>query len=359
MHLTIDVREACRPKRAGKGQWTFHFVSELLERDIGLTLLTDTPLPSVWKSKMQGTRGPQRTCALLTQRGIAWHWAAARYVRSEAGSDLYVSPTSYIVPRLLGKRAPFVPVVHDLIAFRDEPHDRKARLIEQLTLKKTVEAAAHVCTVSRSTTVDLLARFPALPRTQVTPVFAGPTFEITGRNRPDGKTILCIGTLSPRKNQLRLIEAFARLPDAIRNRHQLILVGGRGWLDAGIIAAARATPHVEWKSYLPDDECTRLLMQATILAFPSLYEGFGMPVLDAMRAGLPVLTSDRGSMREVAGDAAHFVDPEDVASIASGLQRLLTDDELRKNLAAKGLERADAFSWPKTVDAFLDAIVTS
>ncbi|MBI5155650.1 glycosyltransferase family 4 protein [Candidatus Peregrinibacteria bacterium] len=358
MHLTIDIREACRQKRAGKGQWTFHFVSELLERDIGLTLLTDAPLPSVWDTKMNPTHGPQRTCVLLTQRGIAWHWAAARYTRSETGSDVYVSPTSYIVPRLLGKRVPFVPIVHDLIAFRDEPHDRKARLIEQITLKKTAEAAHHICTVSRATTSDLLARFPALPRSKVSAIFAGPVFEINGKNQPDGKTILSIGTLSPRKNQLRLIQAFAKLPEHLRSRHRLILIGGRGWDDAPIIEAANHTENTEWKSYLPDEDCTKILMHATVLAFPSLYEGFGMPVLDALRAGLPVLTSDRGSMREVAGDAAHFVDPEDVSSIASGLERLLTDDTLRKNLAARGLERADVFSWPKTVDLFLEAIGT-
>ena len=356
MHLTIDVREACRPKRAGKGQWTFHFVSELLERDIGLTLLSDSPLPSRWQTKMGAQHGPERRSALLTQRGIGWHWAAAKYVRAATGSDLYVSPTSYIVPRLLGTHVPFVPVVHDLIAFRDEQHDRKARLIEQLTLRKTAENAAHVCTVSRSTTLDLLARFPDLPRTKVTPVFAGPTFEITGRNQSDGKTILSIGTLSPRKNQLRLIEAFSKLPEALRSQHRLVLVGGRGWNDAPIIAAAKKTENVEWREYLPDDECTKLLMHSVILAFPSLYEGFGMPVLDALRAGLPVLTSDRGSLKEIAGEAAAYCDPEDVSSMAAGLERLLSDAALRQTIVEEGLQRADDFSWPKTVDLFLESI---
>ena len=232
----------------------------------------------------------------------------------------------------------------------------KAKAIERLTLGRIVKNAAHLCTVSYTTKMDLLKRFHSLDPARVTPIFSGPTFDDTTHGIPDGQTIICIATLSPRKNQERLIEAYAALPSSLREHYRLVLVGNRGWKDASILSRIEQTEGVEWKQYLPDTDCRELLCRATILAFPSLYEGFGMPVLDAFRLGVPILTSDRGSLKEVADDAAIFVDPESVASIASGLERILTDAKLRQSFITKGLDRATQFTWPKTVDLFLEAI---
>lgn len=358
LRLGIDVREACKHEKTGKGQWNYGFAAELLERDVPLTLFTDRTLPEIWLRHTEPRRGVQRKVFLLHQRGMSWHWAVTRLLRSDADVDCYVSPTSFIVPALLGRAVRHVPMVHDLIAFRREPHDLKAKAIERLMLRKAITGAAHICTVSRTTKTDLLARFPRLPPGSVTPIYAGPAFRDASERSPDGRTILCIGTLCPRKNQKRLIEAYAALPSHLRAQYRLILVGGRGWKDRDIIRAAQTTDGVEWKEYLPDDQCAALLQRATVLAFPSLYEGFGMPVLDAFARGVPVLTSDRGSLREVAGDAALIVDPEDVQSIRDGLHRLLEETSLRETLSARGRERASSFSWPRTVDLFLEAIST-
>ena len=268
----------------------------------------------------------------------------------------YVSPVSYIVPSLLGSRVPCIPIVHDLIAFRHEPHDLKAMGVERLTLGKVVRSARHICVVSTATKIDLLTRYGSLAPSSVTPIFAGSVMDDSTGNTPDGSTILCIGTLCPRKNQKRLIEAFASLPVPLRKTHRLLLVGGRGWKDHDIIAHARKMEGVEWTSYLPDADCRLLLKTATIFAFPSLYEGFGMPVLDALARGIPVMTSDRGSLKEVAGEAAVYVDPESVASIAKGLERLLTDTSLRHTLSSQGREQAATFTWPRTVDLFVEAL---
>lgn len=355
MHIAIDVREACRPQRAGKGHWTFGFVSELLERDIPLTLFADSDLPDAWSKFMTQARGARRTCVSLPQKGVRWHWSVARFLKADDDIDLYVSPTSYIVPSLLGRAKPCIPVVHDLIAFRGEPHDLKATAVEKLTLGKAVANAAHVCTVSAATKQDLLRRYGSLSPSSVTPIFSGRSFAQTARNAPDGRTILCWGTLSPRKNQKRLIEAFAALPSEMRMRHRLILVGARGWRDEDVVRLAEETPGVQWRQYLPEDKCKELLSETTVFALPSLYEGFGMALLDAMTYGIPSLTSDRGSLKEVAGDAAIMVDPESVESIAEGLKRLLSDGVLRASLSQKALEQATKFTWPRTVDLFLEA----
>ena len=352
MKIAVDVREACAAKRTGKGQWSRFFVTELLRRGIPVTLFTDTSVPEEWQ------RLPHVSVVLLRQKGLRWHWSVARLLR-RGDCSMYFSPTSFIVPFLLsGKGFPVVPVVHDLIAFQSEPHDRKARLIERCTLGRTIRGASFVCTVSESTKRDLLQRFSSLSPDKVVPIFAGPVASDAIVSHPDGQTILSIGTLCPRKNQLRLIQAFAFLPPALRERSRLVLVGGRGWHDNDIVRLARETPGVEWKGYLAQQEWETLFARATIFAFPSLYEGFGMPILDAFYKGVPVLTSDRGSLREVAGGAACIVDPENVSSIAAGLTALLSSSVVRDSLRAKGKEQALQFSWSRSVDLFLEGLST-
>lgn len=353
MHLAIDIREACRAKRAGKGQWTYGFVTELLARRIPLTLYTDAPPPPDWQALL-AERHDVRV-RHLREHGLRWHLAVAREIRTDDTIHAYVATVSYIVPALLKRAKPVVMIVHDLIAFRGEPHDRRATLIERLTLGRAARAAALVCTVSETTKRDLLGRIPSLSAARVEPIFAAPVFPPASAGG-EQRHILCIATLCPRKNQLRLIRAHASLPSSLRAAYPLVLVGGRGWQDDEIVALAAATDHVEWKAYLPDDACGRLMEQAVCFAYPSLYEGFGMPIIEAMAAGIPVLTADRGSMREVAGDAALLINPENVASIREGMNALLTDATLRHRLATAGRERAGAFSWRRTVDLFLGAL---
>ena len=116
---------------------------------------------------------------------------------------------------------------------------------------------------------------------------------------------------------------------------------------------AAKTPGVDWKDFVDDAEYEHLLSTCAVFALPSLYEGFGMQILDAMQRGIPVLTSDRGSLPEVAGTGAVLVNPEDVSSIARGLERLLTDTNVCSNLRLRGKERAAMFSWKRTVDVFV------
>jgi glycosyltransferase involved in cell wall biosynthesis len=352
MHLGIDIREACSSRPTGKGMWTRGFSAEMLKRELRLSLFTDAALPPDLESLAKKSGA---SVVFLPQKGFAWHRAVAGMLKP-SGVQLYVSPVSFIVPALVGGSVRCVPVVHDLIAFRPEPHDRKAKIIEYLTLGRAVKKAFRVCTVSQSTKADLLARYAGLEASKVLPIFAGGGEETATPSVSDGSTIVCIGTLSPRKNQLRLIKAFASLPSPLREKAKLWLIGGRGWDDDEIIALAASTPGVEWKGYLDDAAMDAVLRRAAVFALPSLYEGFGLPLLTAMRRGIPMLISERGSLREVAGDAALSADPESESSVAASLEKLLTDDALRDRLIGAGREQAKRFTWERTVSLFLEGI---
>ncbi|KKW37201.1 hypothetical protein A2454_06770 [Candidatus Peribacteria bacterium RIFOXYC2_FULL_55_14] len=348
MKFAIDVREACREKRTGKGQWVYGFVSELLRRGHEVLLFTDSALPSEWEE-----HSPRKS---VLPSGLRWHRRAVASLRKRSDYDLYISPTSYIVPFLARSSVPFVPVVHDLIAFRHEPHERKATMIERLTLQRTLKYAKHICAVSESTKSDLLERFRFLDPKDITVIYAGPMVAEPLFNQPDHHTILCAATLCPRKNQLRLIHAYSSLPKTLRDQYRLLLVGSRGWKNRKILDAAERTPGVEWRGFVSPEEYNALLSTCDILALPSLYEGFGMQVLDALQRGIPVLTSSRGSLPEVTGECAVLVDPESTEAIAEGLQRLLKSRDLQANLRLSGPSRAAHFSWKRTVDYFLAAV---
>jgi len=347
MRIWIDVREACRERKTGKGQWTLRCVDALLRRpDVVATLLTDAPVPSAWKG-LPGLKDVRE----LSARGVWWHFAATALLRRErANIDCYLSPTSFIVPFLVGRAVTVVPVVHDLIAFRNEPHDRKAKLIERMTLPRSLRAAKAVCCVSDATAGAVREKFGELP---LRTVGAGPTKDEDGTWTGSGDFVLCIGTLCPRKNQMRLVQAFAELPASARGNTGLLLVGGRGWSDDAIVAMAAATDRVEWLGFQDDATCDRLLRECRAFAWLSEEEGFGLPLLDAMRAGAPVLASDIPANREVAGDAATYADPFDVASIAAGLAAVLSANDPASRAAGK--ERAKRFSWEKTAEAVLSA----
>lgn len=349
MRLWIDVREACRSRKTGKGQWTLRCVSALLQRsDVRLTLLTDSDdVPQAWHSA-PGLRSVRR----LKSAGILWHHEAWQVLALERDSiDAYVSPTSFIVPFLAGRTVPTVPIVHDLIAFRREPHDRKAMFIERHTLPRTLRHAARVCCVSHATAAGLQAMFPFVSSPAV--IGEGPTIDEARTWTGGGNHILCIGTLCPRKNQLKLLEAFASLRPSVRGNTRLVLVGGRGWHDEAIIQRARDTQNAEWIGFQDDAVCRELLRTCAVAALVSHEEGFGLFVLDALRVGAPVVGSTIPSIREIAGDAAIYADPSDTASIARALEQALTEphDERQR----RGFARADVWTWEKTAQTLLDA----
>ena len=230
----------------------------------------------------------------------------------------------------LRARAPLVVTVHDLAVLRHpELFNGWTRRYSRALVPRVVRAARRVIAVSEFTkreVVELLGVPDERVRVignAVEPVFApeGPA--------ADGDYVLAVGTIEPRKNLERLLEAARRLGAELR------VVGAPGWGGVGLDG-------VTWLGEVSDDELARLYRGATVVAYPSLYEGFGIPVVEAMACGAPVVTSSGGATEEVAGGAAVLVDPLDAASIAAGLDEA---SRRRDELRVAGLERARAFSW--------------
>ncbi len=238
---------------------------------------------------------------------------------------------------------PVIATVHDLAVVRHpELFTAWTRAYARTLLLPVLRAATRVLAVSERTKRDVveLARVPP-ERIDVAYNAADADVFTPDGDVADGDYALAVGTLEPRKNLPRLIEATGRLGLELR------IAGARGWGAVDVDAS-----HVRWLGRPDDAELATLLRGALCLAYPSLWEGFGIPVLEAMLCGTPVVTSTGSAMEEVADGAAELVDPYDVASIAAGIERaLLRRDELR----AAGLRRAAAFNWPATAEAVVGA----
>jgi len=271
---------------------------------------------------------------------------------------------AHVLP--LAHPLPSVVTVHDL-GYRHFPgaHPPLQRLYLDWSTRFSARAATHVIADSQATRRDL-ARFYGVPAEKVTVVYPGRD-ERLGRTDPAAARaryglsenyLLHVGTLQPRKNLARLMEAAASLR-ADWPRLQLVIAGQPGWQSAPILAQARAcASFVKLLDYVPEDDLAGLYSGAAAFVFPSLYEGFGLPVLEAMACGTPVVCSNTSSLPEVAGQAALLVNPEDTPALASALARLLADDGLRARLAAQGLEQVRQFSWARAAQqtlAVLDA----
>jgi glycosyltransferase involved in cell wall biosynthesis len=176
---------------------------------------------------------------------------------------------------------------------------------------------------------------------------------------PNTQYALYLGTIQPRKNLARLIEAYARLVETHGVKWDLVLAGKRGWLSEELYAAAQRQglgDRVHFPGYIPEEDAPNLLGKALFFAFPSLFEGFGLPVLEAQQKGVPVMCAHNSALPEVAGDAAILVDPTDMDAIADAMLRLSQDEALRQQLIARGYENVKRFSWQKAARETLDVL---
>ena len=246
--------------------------------------------------------------------------------------------------------------VHDIIPLLFPRLHRKQYLYFRYLLAHVVHRAHWIITPSYHTR-DLLIRHYGVPGSAVRVIHHGareypPAQSAHGDDAGAGEFILFSGRIAPMKNLAALLEAFARLKGRIP--HRLIVTGYcRGGAlsaspDLRRVQSLLDPGRVEYRGYVSDEELGRLLRGASLLAFPSLYEGFGLPPLEGMAHGCPVLVSNVSSLREVCGDAACYVDPTDVASIADGVYRVLTDEGIRRELSARGRARARRFRWSES-----------
>jgi glycosyltransferase involved in cell wall biosynthesis len=370
MRIAIDYTSAVR-QAAGIGRYTRGLISAAIQLDpenhyflLVAGGSSQPPAPSPIAANVVYRRIPASDRALA----VLWHrlrlplfadvWAG--------GADLFHSP-DFTLPPLL--RARGILTVHDL-SFLHYPECAPPGLLAYLkaVVPRSVHNARLVLADSESTRRDIVELLGTRPE-KVRVVYAGvgpefkPVFdppllaEARARYGLAWPFVLNVGTLEPRKNHVRLIRGFAQLlprnPDL-----RLVLVGGKGWLYEDVYAEVsrlNLQDRVIFPGFVTDADLPALYSLASIFAYPSLYEGFGLPVLEAMACGTPVVCSSASSLPEVAGDAALLADPTDVDALTHALDEALTNDPLRAELRRRGAAQAARFTWPAAARTLLDA----
>ncbi len=362
MRVGIDYTSAVR-QGAGIGRYTRGLIGALAElapageRYVLLSAGRD-PTRRAWPLHI-------RTCELpLTDRHMAFVWQRLRLplpVELLTGRlDVFHSP-DFVLPPV--RRAKTVLTVHDLSFLRNPGWSSPPLYAYLLRSVPPAVARADVILADSVSTQRDLMELLRVPAERISVVYPGaePQFcpsadaemlraalERLGLSQP---YILAVGTLQPRKNYPRLIRAFAQLRRGHSLPHQLVISGGQGWLFDEIHATIQALnlhDEVRLVGFVADDDLPALYQGADLLAFPSLYEGFGIPVLEALACGTPVVTSTTSSLPEAAGDAALLVDPEDEAALAEAMWRLVDDQALRTDLRQRGFAQVRRFGWAES-----------
>lgn len=311
---------------------------------------------------------PARTVALGYKpwRMLVWlgQLACVGLDRMLPNAELFHA-TEHLLPPL--RTIPTVLTVHDLIFRRLPAHHKPLnRWYLNSTLPLYCRRASHVITISECSRRDLVAAYD-LPPEKITVIHeaAAPHFclqppeivtAVRARYNLPARYLLFVGAIEPRKNLARLLAAFETI-HAEGLSDGLVIVGRRGWLYDDFFARLERSPArdaVIFPGYVPDEDLPAIYTGAQTVVFPSLYEGFGLPVLEAMACGTPVAASSTSSIPEVGGDAALYFDPTDVEQITKATRRLLRDAALREEMRARGLAQAARFSWERAATETLN-----
>jgi len=299
-------------------------------------------------------------------RSLAFIPAALRRMRI----DVFHGMDHVGIP-FVGGTGKYVVTVHDVIPLTlPQTFTLRHRAIVRLALARVRRKADLIIVPSRAVERDVVERLGVCEdRVAIVAHGCEPRFQPTAdgaalrgaaaRYGLPPRYVLAVGTLEPRKNLVALLRAYARLRAAAGDRPPgLVLAGSRGWLDSPIYQTVRSLgleEVVRVPGFIDDDDLPAVYSGAEMLAFPSLREGFGLPVLEAMACGVPVVASNASALPEVAGDAALLVDPYDVEALAEAMGRVLRDDALRRRLRRAGIARAGQFSWETAARQTLDA----
>jgi glycosyltransferase involved in cell wall biosynthesis len=363
MRIGIDCRTILNPKggeRAGVGHYTYYLVKSLiaLSGKHEFVLFFDNRYHKTSEFKQ----------ANVTIR----HFPFSQYKRflpfsyshmlisallNREKLDVFHSPAN-VLPYLYGK--PSVVTVHDLAIYQHpEWFPKRQKFSTSVLVPRSLQRARRIIGVSDATKNDIVKTFK-VPADKIKVIYEGVIKDkcqlmaegIAYKYDLKLPYILYVGTIEPRKNIERLVKAYRSMVTKHNSlaKYQLVLAGHRGWNSAGVfklLSDPAWSNRIKYLNYIPHEDKVSLIAGATAFVFPSLYEGFGLPVLEAMALGVPVLTSNMSSMPEVVGEAALTVNPNSDRAIAEGLTKLLRSSTLRDQLAKAGLEQSKKFSWTK------------
>lgn len=354
MRIAIDAREMVG-QIAGKGRYVAELVRALAKIDQKNTYLlyvkapSNIPLPSNFKIVLIGGLP-----------GLRQLWLAQNAAQEKC--NLLFAPTGYLP--VVFSFLPCVTTVHDLAVFvsKKTKPALKTLIAEKLLLGLAVSKSNQLITVSQSTKNDLEAIFPSAKnkisvtllgydRQAYTPEVKKEDKEILQKYRLSPGYLLFIGTLEPRKNIEGIIRAYAALPSAMRSLHPLVIGGQKGWYYDSIFTTVKELnlgEEILFLGRVADSDLPSLYRHAKLFLFPSFYEGFGLPPLEAMACGTPVVTSNISSLPEVVGEGGLLVDPNSSAAITRAVQSLIGNQKVYENCQKQALTQAATFSWEKT-----------
>jgi glycosyltransferase involved in cell wall biosynthesis len=373
MLVGIDASRATAARPTGTENYSLHLIRALLSLDTAHRWRLYFNQPPA--DDLFGTLGEQRVIPFPR----LWTHAALSWEMVRHPPDVLFVP-SHVLP--LAHPARSVVTVHDLgFHYHPEAHTLSQNVYLRWSTRHNARAATRLLADSDATRRDLIQLY-GVPPDKIDVVYPGrdeslaPATDrailaaIRARYHLTAPYLLYIGTLHPRKNLTRLVQAFAHLLDHLPNQPtnqpanpptnlQLVIAGQKGWLYDDIFAQVRRLgleERVIFTGYVPDPDKPALLSGALAFVFPSLYEGFGIPVVEAMACGTPIICSNTSSLPEVAGDAALLVDPLDSEAIAGAMARMVTDPDLRRVLAERGVRQARRFSWTRSAREALEVI---
>jgi glycosyltransferase involved in cell wall biosynthesis len=360
MRIGLDGYPLVSPK-TGVAHYTFELAQELarLAPEHSFDLIAPAAYPPEVLEQLEqipNVRAISVKTNLITRRW--WAIGLPAYVR-RAGLDLFHG-TNYEVP--LRNRDRNILTVHDLSVFSyPNTHDRRIAARARRRLPIMLRSAARVITPTEAVKRELLERFrmnpdmvavtPEAPRKTFQPMPVGETVEVRRRLGIADDFILFVGTIEPRKNLLTLVRAFAELLRDTEHQPQLVIAGPKGWLTAEFdraLAEANFGDRLRIIGYVGDDDLRALYSSCKAFVFPSLYEGFGLPPLEAMACGAPVIASRIAAHVETLGAHAHLVEPADERAWTKVIAALIENQKERNRLSQSGIEHATQFSWEKT-----------
>ena len=358
LRIGVDIRPFYEPL-TGIGWYLYHLLHEIGKRgDVELLLFGDARVTD-FGPRLHAEPPPRARLCWFDLRGRGRIGRAERALTAAAyvlwmkllDPDVFFG-ANYFLPRLLGAVARRrVVTVHDL-TYKRFPELLQKETLESLErhMAREIAVADAVICVSECTRQDLLAFYEVDP-SRVFAIHSGVNRPTANGQRRTNRYILFVSTIEPRKNLEVLLDAFERL----RYDGELVIVGKIGWKSERIIPRLR-TPRVRHLDYLEPKALAELYAGAELFVFPSIYEGFGFPLLEAMAHGVPSIAARSSSLPEIGGDAALYFDPRDARELQSLMERALGDAALRDDLAARGRARAAQFDWARAAEQTLDVL---
>jgi glycosyltransferase involved in cell wall biosynthesis len=340
--------------RTGIGTYTYHLIDELNKNKYindRIFLITDSHQKFFDNEEIIL---PKNTPILKT---YPWYLEIPRRLK-KADIDIIHNPTQ--IPTFSRFTKKNIVTVHDITPFLNpNEHPFGVSLYNSIFFPKTLTYADSIIAVSNNTKSDIMHHF-GIPEDKITVIYHGIDKQFRPQNKLDiislreklgisDPYILYVGTLEPRKNITFLLKAFFQFNKTHKN-YKLVITGSKGWKYANIFKMVRdlqLDKEVLFTGYLEYSDLPALYSGASIFVYPSLYEGFGLPPLEAMACGCPVITSNISSLPEIVGDAGVLINPNDILQLVENLEKILVDEELRTELIQKGLERSKLFTWKK------------